>query len=158
MGGRDLDCDRYAGRSRDPWFVLVVLAATSMAMSFGCVRRTISIDSEPQGALVYLNDQEIGRTPVSTDFTWYGDYDIILRHRGYETLKTHEWVHAPWYQLPPIDFVAEALWPGWIHDQRSFAYSLEPEVPPGREEVLKRAAALRLRAIAPADGQAEPDE
>ena len=40
----------------------------------GCVRRTISISSEPAGALCWLNGREIGRTPLSVDFIYYGDY------------------------------------------------------------------------------------
>ena len=38
----------------------------------GCVDRTISITSTPSGALVYLNDEEVGRTPLVTPFTFYG--------------------------------------------------------------------------------------
>ncbi|MCC5829414.1 MAG: PEGA domain-containing protein [Phycisphaeraceae bacterium] len=48
----------------------------------GCVRRTITITSEPSGALVHLNDQEVGRTPLTIGFTHYGVYDVRLTHEG----------------------------------------------------------------------------
>ncbi len=113
----------------------------------GCVRRTLTINSDPQGAIVYLNDAEVGRTPVSVDFLWYGDYDVILRKEGYAALQTNERVNEPWYQIPPIDFFAEVLWPGRIHDQRAVSYVLEPATVPDREELLQRAEALRERAL-----------
>jgi hypothetical protein len=50
--------------------------------AFGCVQRHITITSEPEGALVYLNNNEIGRTPITTDFTYYGNFDVQLRKEG----------------------------------------------------------------------------
>ncbi|HEY3242525.1 MAG TPA: PEGA domain-containing protein [Phycisphaerae bacterium] len=105
------------------------------------------MNTEPQGALVYLNDEEIGRSPASTDFTWYGDYDVIVRKEGFQTVRTHAKVNPPWYQLIPFDFLSEVLWPGWIHDQRSLSYSLAPATQPSREELLEDAKTLRERAV-----------
>jgi hypothetical protein len=73
------------------------------------VQRTLTVNSNPGGALVYLNGTEIGRTPVSREFTWYGTYDVELRKEGYDTLKTRGKLIAPWWQWPPIDFFAELL-------------------------------------------------
>ena len=64
------------------WLILL------MAALGGCVERTMTFQSNPPGALVYVNNQEIGRTPMRRDFTWYGNYDVVLRKDGYETLKT----------------------------------------------------------------------
>ena len=116
-------------------------------MTAGCVRRTLTINTEPTGALVFLNDEEIGRTPVTTDFTWYGDYDLIIRHEGYATLGTHVNVVSPWYQRAPIDFVSEVLWPGHILDAHSYDFVLSPANPPDREELIERAQSLRTRAL-----------
>ena len=52
-----------------------------------CVRRTIEITSEPEGALVWLNDREVGRTPCSIEFTYYGRYDVRLRRDGFEPIS-----------------------------------------------------------------------
>ena len=114
----------------------------------GCVRRTLTIRTEPAGALVYVNDEEIGRSPASTDFVWYGDYDIIVRKDGYQTLRTHAKVNPPWYQVPPVDFFAEVLYVGKLHDQHELAYTLEPEQLPGPDEVIEHAEALRDDAMA----------
>lgn len=115
----------------------------------GCVRRTMVITTEPPQALVFLNDQEVGRSEVSTDFLWYGDYDVIVRKEGYETLKTNWLVKAPWYQVPPIDFFAEILWPGRIHDVRQNHFVLTPRNLPSSEELLGRAEELEGRIEAP---------
>lgn len=117
----------------------VVLAT----MVWGCVRRTLTIETEPQGAVVVLNDEEIGATPVSTDFTWYGDYDVALRKEGYATLHTNISIPSPWYQIPPIDFFADVLWPGRIHDQHHRSFTLQPRETPTVETVIDRAVELR---------------
>jgi len=137
------------GFAQNGQIVSVVLAMLWLAAP-GCVRRTLTIETAPSGALVYLNDEEIGRSPVTTDFLWYGDYDIIIRKEGYQTLGTHERIKAPWYQIPPIDFFAEVLYAGKIHDQHFLSYDLEPEQLPGRKELLERAEALRGSALSDA--------
>ena len=120
-------------------------AAAVLAVGVGgCVEQTMKVDSDPPGALVYLNQQEIGRTPLTRDFKWYGDYDVILRLEGYETLKTHEKVIAPAWNWVPLDMLAE-LWPFPIRDQRSFSYKLSP-LDPAKDEsagLLNRAAYLK---------------
>ncbi len=126
--------------------VVVCLSAAVLACTGGCVRRTVTITTDPQGADVWLNDEEIGRTPVSVDFLWYGDYDVILRLDGYETLTTHHELMPPWYELPGIDFFAEVLYPVHIHDERSMHFTLQPAAPPNRDALLERAQELRARA------------
>ena len=128
-----------------------LVSVCALVLTAGCVRRTLTINTEPSGALVLLNDEEVGHSPVTTDFTWYGDYDVIVRHPGYETLKTHLPVRHPWYQIPPIDFFFEVLWPGRIHDARSYDFSLVEAEAPTRPELIERAEALRDRALFEAD-------
>ena len=91
----------------------------------GCVERTLTIQSEPPGALVYMNGEEVGRTPMRRDFTWYGNYDVQLRREGYETLKTTTKVNAPIWQWVPFDLMAEIL-PLNFEDHQSFSYTLKP--------------------------------
>ena len=125
----------------------VCVVALVLLISAGCVRRTLTITTEPQGATVFLNDEEIGPTPVSRDFTWYGDYDVIIRKDGFKTLQTHLDLKAPWYQYPPIDFFVEVLWPEEIHDERFASYTLQPAEPIDVETVITRAKELRARAL-----------
>jgi hypothetical protein len=117
-----------------------------LASCGACVRRTMTITTEPRQALIYLNDQEIGRTNVSTDFLWYGDYDVIIRKEGYQTLHTHWEVEAPWYQWIPLDFFFEVLWPSWLHDHHEAHFVLEPLEKPDTQALLERAAELRREA------------
>ena len=125
--------------------VSIVLGASML--STGCVRRTIVITTDPPHARVFLNDQEIGRSKISTDFLWYGDYDVVIRKEGYETLQTHWKVQPPWYQIVPIDFFAEVLWPGRLHDQHTRHFELQASVLPTSEELIGRATELRTRAL-----------
>ncbi len=117
------------------------------AVSGGCVRRTLTITTEPPNALVYLNDQEVGRSAVTTDFIWYGDYDVLIRKKGYDTLKTHWDIKPPWYQVVPIDFFAEVLWPGHLHDQHDRHFVLNVAELPDRDELIGRALETRRRAL-----------
>ena len=113
----------------------------------GCVRRTVRIRTEPEGARITLNDEEVGTSPVTVDFTWYGDYDVICRKDGYETLRTHQRLEAPWYQVPVIDFFTEVLWPFTIHDRQEMYFELEPAREVNRPELIERAKEFRDRAI-----------
>lgn len=125
---------------------LSTLLLSVLAAAPGCVRRTLTITTEPPHALVFLNDQEVGRSEVTVDFLWYGDYDVVIRHEGYETLKTNWEIKAPWYQVIPIDFFAEVLWPGKIHDVHARHFVLHPRQLPEQQELLDRAIDTRTQA------------
>jgi len=127
-----------------------LLIATGLAVGLaapGCVRRTVTINTDPQGARVVLNDEEVGTSPVSVDFVWYGDYDVILRKEGYETVHAHHKLTPPWYQVPPIDFFAEVLCPLKLHDQQQMSFGLEPAQPIDRAQLLEHAKEVRDRAL-----------
>lgn len=102
----------------------------------------MTINTQPSGALVYLNGEELGRSPVKHDFTWYGDYEIQVRKDGYETLKTHQWVSAPWWQWMPVDFVVEFV-PAHMTDHHEYAYTLSPEPAADPQRMMQSAAQLR---------------
>ena len=80
-----------------------------MPLFGGCVERRISITSEPSGALVWLNDVEIGRTPTETNFKHYGKYDVRLELDGHDTLTTVGDARTPWWEFPGPDLIAEAI-------------------------------------------------
>jgi len=121
--------------------IIVLLLAMSLA---GCVRRTLTVKSNPPGALVHLNGVEVGRTPMTSDFTWYGTYDVVLRKDGYETLKTRGKVIAPWWQWVPIDLFAELL---PLHDKRTLSYTMKPysEAAVDPQQMLDRAERMRTQ-------------
>src|SRR5688572_11911604 len=104
-----------------PFLVLLPLALLA-----GCVgvRRELTVESEPAGALVYLNGDEVGRTPLTREFVYYGTVDLKLRKDGYELLEDRPRVWAPFWQIPPIDLIAEAL---SLTDRHRLSYELTPK-------------------------------
>lgn len=122
---------------------LVVLALIACACLSGCVRRRLTIRSNPPGALVYIDDQEIGYTPVSTPFVYYGTRKIQLIKDGYQTETVLQRFPAPWYEWPPLDFVSENLYPRDIRDERVLDFTLVLARPTNRDELLSQAENLR---------------
>ncbi|UCG33196.1 MAG: PEGA domain-containing protein [Phycisphaerales bacterium] len=128
--------------------IVLLIGLLSVTLAVGCVRRTMSFNTDPQGAIVHLNDVEIGRTPVTVDFTWYGDYDVVYRKEGYTTLVTHHRVREPWYQLFPLDFFSEVLIPWEIHDHQEIPLAvLDPEPDPDVDALVQRADEMRDQAV-----------
>jgi hypothetical protein len=126
--------------------IAVGLLAALAAM--GCVERTVRIQSDPPGAVVVVNDEEVGVTPAKFSFLWYGDYEVILRKAGYETLKTNYRLDPPWYQIPPLDLITETLVPGTIHDDHVVpTYPLRPAETPHIGELVDRAVEMRERTL-----------
>jgi len=131
---------------------VVVLVVVSLG-SVGCVERKLTIGSNPSGALVTLNDVEIGRTPVAVPFTWYGDYDIVLR---YETnvgtaekpmtqryfLHTNQRISAAPSQWLGIDLLTELV-PWTVVDEKTLAFEIPPVPQMTNEELLQRAEELK---------------
>lgn len=103
----------------------------------------MTIRSNPPGALAYVDNYEIGTTPVSTEFTYYGTREIRLVKDGYETLTVKQRFAPPWYEFPPLDFVSENLVPGELRDHRTLDFQLQPQriVPSG--QLVDRAERLR---------------
>jgi len=131
--------------------ILALLAACSMLGSAGCVRRTISITSDPPGALVWVNEREVGRTPVEVEFLYYGTYDVRLRKEGFEPLLTSGDADAPLWDTFPLDLAAEAV-PGEPHSRIAWHYLLVP-LDEDQQSLLERAGSLRAEvAAAEADG------
>lgn len=129
--------------------IIHLLATAAMTVCLtGCVEREMVITSRPEGAIVYVSDVEVGRTPVTMAFTWYGDYDIILRMEGYQTLKTHANLTPPIYEIPPLDLFSEIV-PWTYHDRRYLDFELEKLVPMDKIELLEKAQAMKKRNLEP---------
>jgi hypothetical protein len=103
----------------------------------------LTINTQPQGAIVALNDEEIGASPVTVSFNWYGDYNVRISKEGYETLKTHRKLKRPWYDRFPFDFFAQILNPKRIVDEYEWTFSLAPQKQPAREELIQNAQKLK---------------
>lgn len=126
-----------------PRLIAISVLLVSLA---GCVERTVKIRTEPPNALVLVNDEEVGLTPVKFSFLWYGDYDITIRKTGYETIKTHYRIDSPWWQLPPFDLFAEAFTPGTLHDDHELpTYTLQATSQPSVDDLVGRSEEIRSR-------------
>ena len=120
------------------------VAATILALAgSGCVERRLIIRTNPPGALAYVDDNEVGLTPVAISPIYYGNRKIRLVKDGCETLTVIQSVPPPWYELPPLDFFSETLVPGKIHDTRTFDYQLRPQSMVPKEDLLGRGESLR---------------
>ncbi|MBC89671.1 MAG: hypothetical protein CMJ71_03075 [Planctomycetaceae bacterium] len=117
-----------------------------LLMSIGCVQRRMTVRSNPPGALVYVDDYQIGTTPVSTDFVYYGTRKIRLIKDGYDTLTVQQPFPVPWYEIFPLDFVTENLWPWEIRDERVVDLAMVPAGTVPAETVVSRAELARRSA------------
>jgi len=132
--------------------LLAAVAAATLVLGgcYGQIHRSITIHSEPEGALCWLNDNEVGRTPVTVPFTWYGTYGVRLEHAGYEPLITTAKVRAPMYEWIPLDLAFGTVVPGVRRDRQEFRFAMMPAVPDDPEAVRQRAESLRRAGSQPA--------
>ena len=124
--------------------IVGLIAALFLA---GCVERQLTVKTEPEGALVVLNDEEIGESPVTVSFEWYGDYNVRISKEGYETLSTHRKLKGPWYDKPPFDFFAQLIVPNRIVDSYEWTFTLEEKKQIDREELIENAEKLQKQAL-----------
>jgi hypothetical protein len=135
------------------WAIRIGLLLALAACATGCVRRRLTVRSNPPGAVVYVDNQQIGTTPCSVDFTYYGTREIRLVKPGYETLAVTQPIPTPWYQYPGIDFISENLTPYKIRDNRTVSYDLAPQRMAAPDEIIARGEQLRQQlqtSVAPA--------
>ena len=124
----------------------VLCVGLILSFSVGCVQRRMTIRSNPPGALVYVDDYQVGTTPVSTDFVYYGTRKIRLIKDGYDTITVQQPFPVPWYEIFPLDFVTENLWPWEIRDERVVDLAMVPMGTVPAETVVSRAELARRSA------------
>ena len=91
--------------------------------------RRVTVRTQPPGALVERNGERLGLSPVSKNFTYYGDNEFKLSLPGYETMVVQQPTPAPWYQIPPLDFITDNFLPFRVRDHRDYTYTLTPRDP-----------------------------
>jgi len=119
--------------------IALLLALIILAGLAGCVERRLTITSDPPGALVWFADEEIGRTPLTADFTWYGDREVILRMPGYQTLQTHWAIQPPAYDIPPWDLISQAFVPWTYRYEVNRHFEMEPQLLAPPDQLVERA-------------------
>lgn len=122
----------------------LLVIATALLFPAGCVERELTIRSEPPGAMVYLDEEPMGYTPVTFPFYFYGYRTLKLQKSGFRTYEKVRHVKPPWWQWPVISIFAD-LQPFPLNDEQSFDVALEPigEIP--RAAILERGKELRDR-------------
>jgi hypothetical protein len=105
---------------------LVLLLALLLPLSAGCVERKLVIRSDPPDATVVLNGQEVGKTPYSDKFLFYGDYGVLLAAPNHYRLQEVARLRPPWFERFPLDLFTECFWPGTLTDVQEFTYTLKP--------------------------------
>jgi hypothetical protein len=130
-------------------FLVLAAVLGVLCLAAGCVERKITISTEPDGALVTLNDEEIGTSPVTVGFEWYGDYSVRISKDGYQTLKTHQNLPRPIYDRAPFDLLAD-MFTSKI-DEYKWNFKLEPLQPVVKEELIKSAISLQKEALTPSE-------
>ena len=118
----------------------LVLFVAAGPLLTGCVERTISITSQPTGALVYLNDEEVGRTPLTVTHLFHGVYDVRMELEGHTPLWTKQATDAPWWEWPGPDLIAEMI-PNNKLDQQ-WHFELQPVGDVDVDAIVERAGQL----------------
>lgn len=119
-----------------------------MLPAMGCVRRRMTVRSNPPGATVSVDNQVIGTTPAASSFVYYGTREFRIEKDGFRTETIRRKFSPPWYQWPGLDFVAESLWPGEIRDERIIDVQMVPQQLSSTDDIVQRADALRTQSSA----------
>lgn len=135
--------------SRGARIAALTIACAGMLAVAGCVERRMTIRTIPAGAMVVVNGEEIGPSPASKSFTYYGDRDVQLYLEGYAPKRVIQPLPAPWWDNMLTEFFSENLVPVTLHDEHEFVYTLEPQTKPPTPELLNRADDLRRRGQQP---------
>ncbi|GAB5441866.1 MAG: PEGA domain-containing protein [Fuerstiella sp.] len=112
----------------------------------GCVHRRLTINSNPAGALVRIDGEDVGYTPTSVDYTWYGTREVQLLKDGYETQTHMIDVSPPWYQRFPLDFISDNFLGTHVRDHRRFDLQMQPRQTDNSDDVVERGRSLRSEA------------
>lgn len=133
------------GTQLKPYRLSLLMLVALLGM-VGCVRRRLTIRTNPPGAMVYVDRQPIGQTPVSDNFTYYGTRHVEIVKDGYRTETFLRTFRPPWYEIPPLDFITENLWPFEKRDERIIDVEMVPEPVVPQEALIASAENLRLQA------------
>jgi hypothetical protein len=128
---------------------LVLLLLAGLASFSGCVERRYTVRTNPPGALLVANDEEIGATPTSRSFTYYGDRKFKLMLDGHETQTVIQPIKAPWWDNYLTEFFTENLIPYTFRDEREYVYQMSPKSEPNVDTLLENGQGLRMEAQAP---------
>jgi hypothetical protein len=110
------------------WLAGVLLAGAILVA--GCVTREIEIITTPPGGTVEYDGRILQqRTPARFPFVWYGTHEIVVYKDGYHRERFLAQVKPPLYEMFPLDFFSENVFPGHVRDVHTFLFTLAKEEP-----------------------------
>ncbi len=124
--------------------VAVFCAALIGFSTTGCSVAALTVRTNPPGAQVFVDDQEIGTTPCSAPFVYYGTRKITLMKDGYRT-ETLFQKNSPAVvrDFRRFDFLVENVYPLEQRDERIVDVQLVPEELVPQQKLIGRAQMLR---------------
>jgi hypothetical protein len=119
----------------------LIIPCILLCFCCGCVERKITVLTEPPGALVALNDEDIGISPVTVGFEWYGDYSVRITKEGFKTLNTHKDLKRPLKDRVGFDLLDDTF-----HtriDEYTWTFKLEPYQQPQKDQLIDQAVKMQ---------------
>lgn len=126
---------------------LIILTCAFTLFQCGCVKRQMLVRTYPEGALVTVDSQPMGHSPVQVPYTYYGTREIKLEKDGYQTVKVQQNIKPPWWQIPPLDFFTDNFAFRELRDQRVLDFQLEPQVMVNENHLINRGNELRSNSV-----------
>lgn len=125
--------------------ILFIVLATLWSCQAGCnsVKRRIIVRTQPEGALVSIDRQPIGYSPVSVPFTYYGTREIQLEKDGYQTIRVTERLAPPVYDSFPLSFLSENFSLRERRDNREMDFQLVAKEQVNESQLIDRANQTR---------------
>ena len=126
-----------------PLLLPSLLLASLLVSLTGCVERELVIEtSEP--AEVFVDGERIGTTtaeaPARLAFDDYGTRQVTARAPGFVPEQRAFELAVPWYQVFPLGFFSDVLWPGTIHDEHRLLLTLTRRGEPRPADAIAREA------------------
>lgn len=162
LSARRASCTTVCGALRS----FAALALIGLLAS--CASRTVTYESEPPGATVWVALERVGETPVTVPFVHGGEREVLFTREGHEPLRIVHDSHSFALDTPGVDLVS-----GWfLSDQElvvkaelqpsDLARRIEDDEDSVMERLHSRAKTLKGRARelflrAPPEPRAEPD-
>jgi hypothetical protein len=122
----------------------------------GCVERKLVIKPDPGDALVFVDGNEVAliQSEATYRYDHYGIHRVQARKAGFSVQEQLVTLDPPWYQVFPLDFFFDILWPATIEDSRELSLTLPRRSDlsgqkASGDEVLNRAHAFSEEAKKP---------
>ena len=89
----------------------LLLLLLAMPVLAGCaMKRSVTIDSTPSGADIWVNgEKQATTTPVTVPFSQYGYWDVRLEKKGYLSVATQVRVASQIDGYPVVDLPFEVI-------------------------------------------------